>query len=158
MLLAMGIAAALCIGIGVYPSALYSLLPNSGIDSHHGNHVYNAYTFGHVLTQFELLIFAALAFALLIRMKIYPAEIRAVNLDFDWFYRRLFPSVIKGTIRLFADMAAPASRIFSERTSNVREVVLSWFDGMKTEKSVESGYAAVWAALLLACFMMLYMI
>ena len=72
---------------------LYNLLPGSAIDVHHGNHVYNAYTFGHVLTQFELLVFAALAFAVLIRMKIYPAEIRAVNLDFDWIYRKFFPSI-----------------------------------------------------------------
>ena len=157
MLLAMGIAAALCIGIGVYPSALYSLLPNSGIDSHHGNEVYNAYTFGHVLTQFELLVFAALAFALLIRMKVYPPEVRAVNLDFDWTYRRFLPRLITGTISLFKAMASPAGAVLHERTHDIRQATSEWFEDMKEQKSVESGYAALWAALLLACFMILYM-
>lgn len=158
MLLAMGIAAALCIGIGVYPAALYNLLPGSAIDVHHGNHVYNAYTFGHVLTQFELLIFAALAFALLIRMKIYPAEIRAVNLDFDWTYRRLIPSSVHGSIRLFTAMFAPAKEIVSGHFQDLRERIMSWFTDSSQQKSVESGYAAIWAALLLASFMILYMI
>ena len=157
MLLAMGIAAALCIAIGVYPSALYSLLPNMGIDSHHGGEVYNAYTFGHVLTQFELLVFAALAFALLIRMKVYPPEIRAINLDFDWVYRRVLPRFVTGTLSLFKDMVSPAGRVLQDRTVVIREATSEWFNEMKTQKSVESGYAAVWAALLLACFMILYM-
>ncbi|MEM7401137.1 MAG: Na(+)/H(+) antiporter subunit D [Pseudomonadota bacterium] len=80
MLLAMGIAAALCIVIGVYPSFLYSLLPNTV------NFI--PYTASHVITQLQLLLFSALAFAVLYRNNWYPAEIRATNLDFDWFYRK----------------------------------------------------------------------
>ncbi|MEM9705790.1 MAG: hypothetical protein AAF850_06890 [Pseudomonadota bacterium] len=34
-----------------------------------------------------MLIFAVGAFALLIILKWYPAEIPSTNLDFDWFYR-----------------------------------------------------------------------
>lgn len=157
MLVAMGIAAALCIGIGVYPSALYNLLPNGAIDAHHDNHMYNAYTFGHILTQFELLVFAALAFAILMRSKIYPAEIRAVNLDFDWVYRRLLPRFINGTMSLMSAVAAPIGKVFAEHTQEVREEVMEYFSDMRHQKSVESGYAAIWAALLLACFMILYM-
>jgi len=80
MLLAMGIAAFLCIFIGVYPAPLYALLPYP-VD-------YVPYTAPHVVGQTQLLFFSALAFTLLLRAGIYPAEIRCMNLDADWFYRK----------------------------------------------------------------------
>ena len=80
MLLAMGIAAFLCVFIGIFPGSLYSILPFP-VD-------YQPYTVTHVLDQFQLLSFAALAFCLLIISGIYPAEMRAINLDTDWFYRK----------------------------------------------------------------------
>lgn len=80
MLLAMGIAAFLCLLIGIFPGPLYNILPNP-VD-------YVPYTSTHVVDQLQLLFFSALAFTLLIRSGIYPAEIRAVNLDTDWFYRK----------------------------------------------------------------------
>jgi multicomponent Na+:H+ antiporter subunit D len=86
MLVAMAIAAALCIGLGVYPAPLYAMLPYP-VD-------YVPYTGSHVLTQLQLLAFSALAFAVLMRTGIYPAERRLVNLDTDWFYRRLAPGAI----------------------------------------------------------------
>jgi multicomponent Na+:H+ antiporter subunit D len=84
MLLAMGIAAALCVAIGIAPEVLYALLPYPV--------EYVPYTGSHVLSQLQLLVFSALAFAVLMRTGIYPPELRAINLDFDWFYRR--PAVV----------------------------------------------------------------
>ena len=46
------------------------------------------------LTSFQLLIFAILAFAVLMRTGIYPPEKRGVNLDFDWTYRKALPALI----------------------------------------------------------------
>lgn len=83
MLIAMGVAAAICVGVGIWPEPLYALLPYP-VD-------YQPYTAGHVITQLQLLFFAALAFALLVRFNIYPAEYRSINLDFDWVYRRALP-------------------------------------------------------------------
>ena len=79
MLIAMGIAAAFCIGLGVYPDPLYALLPYDV--------KYDAYTVEHVVTQLQLLMFSALAFTVLMRTGIYPPELKSVNLDTDWFYR-----------------------------------------------------------------------
>jgi multicomponent Na+:H+ antiporter subunit D len=81
MLIAMGIAAFLCIFIGVYPKPLYDILPFPV--------EYHPYTISHVLSQTELLFFSALAFTLLLLAGIYPAEIRALNVDSDWIYRKL---------------------------------------------------------------------
>ena len=86
MLLAMGITAVLCIFIGVVPSALYSILPYA-VD-------YVPYTTAHVIGQLQLLLFALLAFGILYRIGMHPPEIRATNLDTDWLYRRMAPSVV----------------------------------------------------------------
>jgi multicomponent Na+:H+ antiporter subunit D len=80
MLLAMGIAAFLCIFIGSFPGPLYSLLPYP-VD-------YLPYTIPHIVGQTQLLFFSALAFTLLMLAGIYPGEQRCVNLDADWFYRK----------------------------------------------------------------------
>jgi len=80
MLVAMGITAFLCIFIGSYPAPLYSILPYA-VD-------YQPYTASHVMAQTQLLFFSALAFTLLLMSGIYPAEVRAINVDADWFYRK----------------------------------------------------------------------
>jgi multicomponent Na+:H+ antiporter subunit D len=79
MLIAMTLAAALCIGIGVFPGALYAILPLPM--------QYDPYTASHVLAQLQLLVFSALAFSWLMRSGIYPPELRSINLDSDWIYR-----------------------------------------------------------------------
>jgi multicomponent Na+:H+ antiporter subunit D len=86
MLLAMGITAFLCIFIGVFPGTLYAILPYP-VD-------FSPYTVAHVITQLQLLLFAMLAFALLIRSGLYPAEMRSTVLNTDWIYRRALPRVI----------------------------------------------------------------
>ncbi|MEL7488466.1 MAG: Na(+)/H(+) antiporter subunit D, partial [Pseudomonadota bacterium] len=41
----------------------------------------------HIVEQLQLLLWAVLAFAVLIMLKWYPAEVPSTNLDTDWFYR-----------------------------------------------------------------------
>jgi len=87
MLIAMGIAAALCIGIGTYPWWLYSLLPfDPG---------YNPFTSTHVIAQMQLLFFSALAFAWLNLSGRYPPELASVNIDVEWIYRRFLPHAVR---------------------------------------------------------------
>jgi multicomponent Na+:H+ antiporter subunit D len=92
MLIAMGAAALICIGIGVRPDLLYAILPYA-VD-------YEPYTASHVMFSLQLLLFAALAFALMMRHGIYPPEIRSVNLDFDWTYRKALPALVRGVERV----------------------------------------------------------
>jgi multicomponent Na+:H+ antiporter subunit D len=77
MLLAMGLAAFLCIFIGVYPQALYDILPYP-VD-------FVPYTAEHVVWTLQILLFTALGFFLLLReARPYPT----ITLDTDWFYRK----------------------------------------------------------------------
>ena len=87
MLVAMTLAAGLCILIGVYPQALYQLLPYQ-VD-------YSAYDMSHVLAQLQLLFFSALAFVWLNLRRLYPPELPSVNLDVEWIYRRPIPAALR---------------------------------------------------------------
>ena len=98
MLIAMGIAAALCILIGILPGPLYSILPYQDVVvEHHTISIldHHIYTPTHVITQLQLLLWSGLAFTVLNRLKfrgagIYPRELPSENLNTDWFYRRPF--------------------------------------------------------------------
>lgn len=79
MLIAMGLAATICILIGIAPQLLYLIVPYEVS--------FKTYTAGHVISQMQLLLFSILSFALLLRLGLYPPEIRSVNLDVDWFWR-----------------------------------------------------------------------
>jgi hypothetical protein len=81
MRVAMGLAAGICLFLGIYPAPLYALLP-------HPVH-YVPYTPFHVIGMLQLLMFGALAFTMLVLSGYYPPELRAVNLDTDWFARML---------------------------------------------------------------------
>lgn len=103
MLAAMGLAAFLCVFIGIFPGYLYSILPYP-VD-------YAPYTPAHVMDQLQLLFFSALAFTLLILAGVYPAEIRAINLDVDWFYRKgakIFMTLLNTTL---AKLGAKLNRV-----------------------------------------------
>jgi multicomponent Na+:H+ antiporter subunit D len=87
MLIAMGFMAFLCIFLGLYPQPLYNILP-------YEMEPYHAYTFQHVNTQFQLLMFSALVFFLFLSLL---KRTETIALDTDWFYRkggRLFYTVV----------------------------------------------------------------
>ncbi|MDY6935851.1 MAG: Na(+)/H(+) antiporter subunit D [Spirochaetota bacterium] len=77
MLLAMGIAAFLCVLTGIYPSVLYNILPYEV--------TYHPYTAYHVVGMLQLLVLTGAAFWLMIdKLGGEPT----VSMDTDWFYRK----------------------------------------------------------------------
>jgi multicomponent Na+:H+ antiporter subunit D len=86
MLLAMFVTAFLCVFLGVFPDFLYAILP------YEVN--YQPYTLSHVISQMQLLCFALLAFTIIMKIGLHPPEIKAINLDTDWIYRRLLPIIL----------------------------------------------------------------
>ena len=91
MLIAMAVAAVLCIGIGVFPQYYLQLLPYP-ID-------YQPYDSGHVIGQLQLLVFGGGAGALMLWFGAYRGAAQTV-LNSDILYRRLAPMVILPFIRL----------------------------------------------------------
>ncbi len=77
MLFAMGMAAVLCVAIGVFPEPLYALLPYA-VD-------FEPYTGAHITESLGILMFTALGFVLL--LKALDPE-NTVSLDTDWVYRK----------------------------------------------------------------------
>lgn len=80
MLVGMGIAAFLCILLGVYPSLLYNILPYPEAIAD-----YAPYAAGHFVGTLQLLLFTYAGF-LVLKKKLHPEN--SISLDTDWFYRK----------------------------------------------------------------------
>lgn len=149
MLLAMAIAASLCIAIGIYPQALYTLLPyDTG---------YNPYDATHVLAQTQLLFFSALAFVWLNLKGMYPPELRSTNLDVDWFYRRAFPRVLTSMFAFIWQVDRSLRQAFMLKLT----MTLTYIAGKNNRlsgllsRNYPSGSMAMWVAVVLATYLFL---
>jgi len=150
MRIAMGIAAALCIGLGLWPGLLYSLLPFPVN--------FDPYTTTHVVTQLQLLFFAAAAFVFLQKTGIYPPELASINLDVDWLYRRAGPRLVAAIGATWARtreaLAHSAGRHFEAAAAQLR--ALHAPPGVLGEPWSTS-QATLWVALaLVACLAVAY--
>lgn len=105
MLIAMGMAAFMCIGIGVFPGQLYRLLPFP-VD-------FNPYSGDHVTSTLGLLMFTGLGFFMLLK-KLDPEP--TISVDTDWVYR-------KGS-RVFMWLVNKPISIYENYLSNVYD---TWF-------------------------------
>jgi len=148
MLIAMTIAAVLCIFIGTQPQYLYALLPWE-VD-------YWPYDTTHVLAQLQLLFFSALAFVWLNKKCLYPPELPSINLDVEWFYRKLLPAgAQRGVTFLYntkesavAMVMAPAQRarvIFSKSPVAKYHLAESW----------PTGSMVFWISIILTAYLLL---
>jgi len=148
MLIAMGIAAALCIGIGSFPDYFYSLLPYAS--------EYHPYSLDHVVAQLQLLFLSALAFTVLMRTGIYPPELRSTNLDFDWIYRGFGRA-------LFQRAGTMLERGWKAFAFQITRVVKSFADGLHAyhgpsgllARSWQTSDMAFWTSVVLAAYLLL---
>ena len=146
MLIAMGIAAAFCIGIGVYPEPLYRILPFQ-VD-------FVPYTLTHVLTQLQLLLFSALAFAVLIRYGVYPPELRSTNLDVDWLYRRLGPALVRSVVARIDNSARLLKEDAKGQLKEFVDSVTRHHGPQGTmARTWPTGATVLWVAILLGAFL-----
>ena len=106
MLVAMGLAAAACVLIGVRPDLLYQHLPNS-VD-------YAPYTLQHLTSTLGMLGFTALGFFLLLK-HLDPEP--KISLDTDWFYRR-------GSAACMTLAQGPLARLESGFVGEIYEFVM----------------------------------
>ena len=149
MLIAMGIAAILCVFIGSYPWLLYSLLPFEV------NYV--PFDRSHVLAQFQLLVFSAAAFTWLKISGIYPPELHSTNIDAEWFYRRLAPRAARRVgwlVSRTGDAATCALR--GGNKALMRSVFRHYGPEGTLARTWPTGSMVLWVAVLLAASLVLY--
>jgi multicomponent Na+:H+ antiporter subunit D len=146
MLVAMGMAAFLCIFIGVVPGPLYAIMPFP-VD-------YNAYTIGHVIWELQLLLFAGVGFFLLLK---YSGGTPKITLDVDWTYRRALPVLIRGVIAL----AWPLRTLIGTRTLLHMERFIDrifHYHGPDSilARSWPTGTTVLWVVLMLMVYLLFY--
>jgi multicomponent Na+:H+ antiporter subunit D len=151
MLVAMAVMAVLCIAIGVLPQVFYQVLPYPM--------AYEPFTTTHVVTQYQLLLFSALAFTFLQLTGLYPPELRSTNLDFDWTYRRALPAVVRGVARVGGGVVGAVAAPVRGLLDRVHWLVyrLHGPEGVFA-RTWTTGAIAFWAVLVLAASLLLYLV
>ncbi|MBF0620712.1 MAG: Na(+)/H(+) antiporter subunit D [Magnetococcales bacterium] len=109
---AMILLATLCIVIGLFPEQLYALLPYQ-VD-------YVPYTVTHVVNMLQLLLMAGLAFFVMLPMM---KRTLTISLDFDWFYRRLFPALFDLLGRIIYPIYGRVIDLFKNRLDRLISLV-----------------------------------
>jgi multicomponent Na+:H+ antiporter subunit D len=123
MLLAMGITSFLCLLIGVYPKALYDLLPFKEAAAE-----FHPYTMPHLSETIQILLFTGLGFFLLLK-RLQPEA--KINLDFDWFYRKLMDGFMwldEKVIQLLDTKWGELYRTFALKLLMILAGFFAWFD------------------------------
>jgi multicomponent Na+:H+ antiporter subunit D len=146
MLIAMGIAAFLCVFIGVYPEWLYAMMP-APVD-------YHAYTSGHVLWELQLLLFTGVGFFWLVG---HLGGESKISVDTDWVYRRLLPDVAEA-LRREGQKAWRASLGAFARRFNAILATLSEHHGPQgvLARTWPTGSMVLWVAVILAGSLLVY--
>ncbi len=142
MLIAMGLAAVICVFNGSYPWVLHSMLPNP-VD-------YAPYTAAHVMTQTQLLFFSALAFCWLKLAGLYPPELPGINIDTEWSYRKALPALARWALRI----GGPArSSVLSRAERRLEATFLQIYrhhgPGGILARTLSTGSTVLWIAVLL---------
>jgi multicomponent Na+:H+ antiporter subunit D len=113
----------------------------------------------HVLTQLQLLFFSALAFVWLNLQRLYPPELPSTNLDADWLYRKLAPTLVK---RVAGKVYGRYESFEKSIVMSIKQVIHNSYD---TKLGQPKGYFArlwpietmvVWVAVLLFIYLILY--
>lgn len=137
---AMLILAALCILIGLWPSQLYELLPYAVN--------YEPYTWSHVIEQMQLLLFAALAFFVMLpNLK----RMLGITLDWDWLWRRFVPDV-----RKWLDL--PSNRTWTWLQGMVQQIFSSTYKLIVSEHPGEAPFAATWSTRSMAIWVLVLLL
>lgn len=156
MLVAMGLASALCIFLafpwGGY-QMLYSLMPydSSG---------YTPYTVDHVVFQLQLLFAAISAFCVLKKLKLYPAEKRAEILDFDWTYRKLGLGIVRWIGAMWTRLGISMTRLRDRAISGTGRRLYQMFSpaGAMSEDAPSGLAAVLTAAMLILVLIFVYFV
>jgi len=147
MLIAMSIAAVLCIFIGSHPQTLYAMLPWE-VD-------YWPYDTTHVLSQLQLLFYSALAFVWLNKQGLYPPELHAINIDAEWLYRKLVPDTASRVYDMSQRIGSRINYSTSSSLKNISKTMSSTrIARLHFATSWPTGSMVFWLAVILGFFLL----
>jgi multicomponent Na+:H+ antiporter subunit D len=147
MLVAMGLCAVACIFIGVFPQMLYSIMPYPVAKG--------PYTAESVITKTQLLVFAVLAFAVLIRSGLYPKEIPSTNLNTDWFLRRPGWALLQWTAAHAAKLNDGVARFSIAAVRATTDLMRVINANAHFGKAWPTGRMAFWTTVMLGAYLFL---
>ena len=158
MLVAMGIAAFICIAIGlpaVVPGLnyhwLYNMLPYPDVASS-----YKPYEIGHILTQMQLVMLAVFAFIFLQRVGVYPPEKKGVILDTDWAYRKAGYGLVRWAGDVWIKAGPALTTVWRGLVAQTYQRIEAAFSpqGLLSRGPL-TGSMAIWTAILLGIVLLL---
>ncbi len=134
-----------CIALGIFPEWLYKLLPYE-VD-------YVPYTADHVLTQLQLLLFAGLAFFVMLPMM---KRTLTISLDSDWLWRRLGFGVGVWLLDLLERFQEAMGQLFT----NYRKMLFTLLERHHGPTGIlartwPTGSMVLWVAVLLGAYLIL---
>jgi multicomponent Na+:H+ antiporter subunit D len=146
MSLAMVLFSLACLGLGMYPQAIYHFLPYS-MD-------YVPYSMGKVLFYLQLLLFSGLAFFLLLPLM---KRTLTITLDFDWFWRRCLPFMGDVVLKLLSMLASGVEKIKTNNLNGIEQFATRYLgvNGV-FGRSWPIGVTAMWIAILLSGYVFIY--
>ena len=149
MLIAMGLASVICIFNGSYPWVLYSMLPFPV--------EYAPYTASHVLTQMQLLLFASLGVAALMLTGYYPPEVRGINIDAEWSYRKGLPAIVRWIVSIGGAIRLDALQRLHRRLERLLGQIYRHHGPQGIlARTWPTGSMAFWTTLLLGAYLIAY--
>ncbi len=154
MAAAMVIASAICIILGIFPELIYGLLPYE-MD-------YEPYKPDKVIFYLQLLLFSGLAFFVLLPLM---KRTNTISLDTDWLWRRLGLGIVKGIGAGLVTLRRLWERPRKQISDASQYFTVNYLGQPHTadseEKSVfarswQIGTTALWIALLLSAYILVY--
>lgn len=152
--LAMVIFASLCILLGIFPELLYKLLPYS-VD-------YVPYSIGKVLFYLQLLLFSGLAFFVLLPLM---KRTMTISLDTDWLWRRAGFSLLKAIEKVLCSLGEVMAKQKARFQQFLHRMTVLYLGQPHSADSKERGMfarswpigtTALWIAVLLSAYVLLY--
>lgn len=151
MLIAMFLAAALCLWFGIFYGNLYEMLPFPEAALY-----YEPYTFDHVVGQMQLLLGAMFAFTLLVRFGLYPEEKRSENVDSDWVYRRFGDGALRWAWAMMDRLTAAIGNVINTVGRKLGGRMFEAFSPIGAlSRDIPSGLLAIWTSALLAIVLLI---
>jgi len=148
---AMIFLAAMCILPGIFPDFLYKLLP-SEVE-------YEPYTAAHLVSQFQLLLFAGLVFFLFVQFTNVLKRTETISLDMDWFYRVF----LKNLLLICESAIATLGKLFVKNFTcfyniSLKKIYKLHGPGSILARSWPISNTVLYATILLGMFLMVYFI